>query len=375
MLRNGVAKMPARLWISLIATLVVFVGQVASAGGWYLGGAPVALADPVNEDQIIPSATESPLPALGQVFYQDDLAATIFRDDMSCPSGLNSAKYTREGLVFRVTGLCQPEDPYPRMSWMTSGLDLNDGELRFSFRAVENEDRARLRVEFRSDNAGKFTTAELGLGDGSLDLTWQTPDGEEMTVSRQGLRDWIRSDQWNTLAMRGQGSKVWVLLNEQLVVEAETAPIPGRLRPGGMVLGVVRSGGIEDTAETAVMFRDLHVSYPAPTEPPDGPCMGFVIDVTIPDGTRTEPGHSFEKVWRLVNCGRASWEGYRAVRTRGEIGPVEVAVPTTPSGQSVDITMEMQAPSTPGRHRSLYELEGPNGRVPGAIGVDIDVAK
>jgi len=40
----------------------------------------------------------------------------------------------------------------------------------------------------------------------------------------------------------------------------------------------------------------------------------FVRDVTVPDGTKMEPGDDFTKTWRLLNAGTCSWTtAYRLV--------------------------------------------------------------
>lgn len=33
----------------------------------------------------------------------------------------------------------------------------------------------------------------------------------------------------------------------------------------------------------------------------------FITDVTVPDGTKYEPGETFEKTWRLKNIGTCTW--------------------------------------------------------------------
>ncbi|MBU1879514.1 MAG: hypothetical protein KJ734_11235, partial [Chloroflexi bacterium] len=52
------------------------------------------------------------------------------------------------------------------------------------------------------------------------------------------------------------------------------------------------------------------------------PCSNnsaFISDVTVPDGTRVEPGARVDKVWRLQNTGTCEWgAGYRWAFVAGE---------------------------------------------------------
>jgi tripartite motif-containing protein 71 len=104
-------------------------------------------------------------------------------------------------------------------------------------------------------------------------------------------------------------------------------------------------------------------------------CVRFDADVTIPDGTEMAPGQSFDKVWRLVNCGATNWELYRAVRLGGSFGPPTIDVPPTGPGQTAEISGKMQAPDTPGGYRVYYMLEGSGGRFGGPFYVEIRVAE
>jgi len=109
--------------------------------------------------------------------------------------------------------------------------------------------------------------------------------------------------------------------------------------------------------------------------PPAGTtCEAFVADLTIPDGTVLAAGASFTKVWRLRNCGTASWSGLTAVRTAGVFGPGAFSVPATSPGATADLTVPMIAPSTAGLYRSTYRLRAPNGTyASGSFWVEINV--
>ncbi len=87
----------------------------------------------------------------------------------------------------------------------------------------------------------------------------------------------------------------------------------------------------------------------------------FISDVSIPDGSEFAPGASFVKTWRLKNTGTCTWtSAYALVFTSGnKMDAPDVSALTTgevaPDG-TVDITVNMKAPSTGGTHRGEFKL-------------------
>jgi len=86
----------------------------------------------------------------------------------------------------------------------------------------------------------------------------------------------------------------------------------------------------------------------------------FVKDVTVPDNTIMQPGESFKKTWRLQNVGKCTWdENYALVFVGGDpLGaPSQVALPGRVSqNQTVDISVNMVAPTSGGTYRSEWKL-------------------
>ena len=113
---------------------------------------------------------------------------------------------------------------------------------------------------------------------------------------------------------------------------------------------------------------------PAPTFQAGG-CdrATFVADVTVQDGTIFAPGAVFTKTWRLKNTGPCVWTtAYKLVYYSGE----QMSAPTTvnlPWGaafdQTVDISVNMVAPSAPGQYRGFWILTNAQGHYFG-IGAD-----
>lgn len=93
---------------------------------------------------------------------------------------------------------------------------------------------------------------------------------------------------------------------------------------------------------------------------------GIPIDVTIPDDTIIPPGESFVKTWRLVNAGNCTWNpSYAIVWFSGE--PLTdqrsyVLGKDVPPGSSLDISVEMKAPASPGLYQSNWKLQNNNGQ-------------
>jgi hypothetical protein len=98
----------------------------------------------------------------------------------------------------------------------------------------------------------------------------------------------------------------------------------------------------------------------------------FIADVTVPDGTRYDPGAAFTKVWKLKNIGTCTWTtSYSLVFDSGE----KMAAPTSSNfanniapGQIIDITVNMTAPGTPGHYIGYWKFKNASGAIFG-IGV------
>src|SRR3990172_929541 len=80
----------------------------------------------------------------------------------------------------------------------------------------------------------------------------------------------------------------------------------------------------------------------------------FIADVTVPDGTRFEPGTTFKKTWRLKNIGTCTWTtSYSLVFDSGErmgaLASINFPSGVAP-GQTIDLTVDMTAPSTAGHY-------------------------
>lgn len=100
----------------------------------------------------------------------------------------------------------------------------------------------------------------------------------------------------------------------------------------------------------------------------------FVKDVTIPDNTNIAPGAAFTKTWRLQNSGSCTWTtGYVLLFDNGD----QMNAPATKSfttgsvapGSTVDIEVDLTAPTTPGTYQGNFKLRSPDNIV---FGINAD---
>lgn len=101
----------------------------------------------------------------------------------------------------------------------------------------------------------------------------------------------------------------------------------------------------------------------------------FVADVSIPDGTSFHAGTSFTKTWRIKNTGTCTWKSsYTLVFDSGDQmgGPSSQGLGSSVGpGQSVEISVNLQAPSTNGTFRGYWGLKNASGaRLPVAGGTN-----
>lgn len=92
----------------------------------------------------------------------------------------------------------------------------------------------------------------------------------------------------------------------------------------------------------------------------------FVADVTIPDNTVVNAGETFTKTWRVRNDGTCIWASDYVLTHYSEnrMGapdavPLGIAYP----GQTLDISVQLTAPATPGTYRGNFVIKNPQGLI------------
>jgi hypothetical protein len=91
----------------------------------------------------------------------------------------------------------------------------------------------------------------------------------------------------------------------------------------------------------------------------------FVTDVTIADGAIIGRGTQFTKIWRLKNVGTCTWTtSYAIVFVNGDRfdAPAAVSMPATVApGQTVDLAINLTAPTLDGHYRGNWKLRNASG--------------
>ena len=132
-------------------------------------------------------------------------------------------------------------------------------------------------------------------------------------------------------------------------------------------------GDVTPFPETPTTSPEVPTETPAPDVPgPEGCSLNsaFVADVSIPDDTQISPSRPFMKTWRVRNTGTCDWEeGTVLVFSSGDRmgGPDSVPVGAVDAGDTVDITVDLTAPSSPGTYKGNWQLEDPEGTRFGTI--------
>ena len=98
--------------------------------------------------------------------------------------------------------------------------------------------------------------------------------------------------------------------------------------------------------------------------------MAYVADITIPDGHQVSKGSSFTKTWRIRNTGTCPWTkdfifGY--VSGERMDGADSFLPATVYPGDSLDISINMTAPSNPGSYQGNWQLKTPQGHGIGSV--------
>jgi hypothetical protein len=105
----------------------------------------------------------------------------------------------------------------------------------------------------------------------------------------------------------------------------------------------------------------------SPTARCDLAGAGNPLDITIPDDSLIAAGNSFIKTWKLVNTGTCTWTtSYSANFFYGDRMGATESIPFQASvlpAQSVEISIEMIAPTSPGIYQGNWKLRTPSGEL------------
>jgi len=105
------------------------------------------------------------------------------------------------------------------------------------------------------------------------------------------------------------------------------------------------ASGTAAVTETAAAVTDNKAKY---------------VSQSVTDGTIFQPGETFTMTWRIQNVGVTTWKPTYMLRfySGNNFGaPNEIPIDKeVPPGQTLDITLDMTAPTTPGEYRSDWVM-------------------
>ncbi len=136
--------------------------------------------------------------------------------------------------------------------------------------------------------------------------------------------------------------------------------------PVSVTVQVVPSVSQEEGATTPTSTATVETGEATPTN--ETTCTteaAFVEDVTIPVNSYLSPGATFTKIWRVNNTGTCDWSGYDLVLASGDpmSAATPQAIPLVTSGSSVDLGINMIAPTAPGTYSAVWRLRKDDGAV------------
>ena len=111
-----------------------------------------------------------------------------------------------------------------------------------------------------------------------------------------------------------------------------------------------------------------HTPPPPPPPPPSTDGATFLSHITLPDGSAVSPGQALVKTWRVRNSGTSTWSDYKLRFVGGDRldASTETSIPTTGPQGTVDISINLTAPTQPGNYSGYFQIVNASGtEVPG----------
>ena len=202
-----------------------------------------------------PMEDSPPPPAVGGLLLEDPLNGPGLLYESTCPTGRGSSTFVPEGLRIAVSGRCIETSPATALARLVQGLEVPDGEIRLEVKLLAGNRNTRFRLSFRSDERGA-NRYFLTLAPGAASLWRSGADGvKPLAVAPLAEAD-FPVDAWNSLAVRFQDQRIWVLLNDQPLMYVTDST----QTDGGVLLSLDRGGEPDRTDEAVVLVRNLRVS-------------------------------------------------------------------------------------------------------------------
>jgi hypothetical protein len=252
--------------------------------------------------------TISEVPELGAAVVEDSLLGPGLAATTPCPTGLGTREFTVEGFQLSARGRCLETNTWAGAGFVFPRVHFLDGEARLDFKVVSGDDRLQLALVVRSDASPSGGVQDYRVivdpARGMARLARFGNGPPAFLAERADLAGALRPDDWNNLAIRTQGTNLWVLLNDQPILFASDAAYDA----GRVSIVVSRRGSPDDEQEVVAVVRNLRVAglaggdqariptyqHPVAAAPaPSGaPRIGRIYFTQDPDGSHRGAAHT-----------------------------------------------------------------------------------
>ena len=132
---------------------------------------------------------------------------------------------------------------------------------------------------------------------------------------------------------------------------------------------IIEKCGSDSSANSVLLSNSISMASTNPCSPEPPPPSrtdnaSFISDITIPDSTTISPNQSLTKTWRMKNTGSTTWgSGYQLAFLRGDRlnAPAAINVPSTTPGQTVDLSVAITGPNSPGSYKGYWRMRNAQG--------------
>lgn len=154
-----------------------------------------------------------------------------------------------------------------------------------------------------------------------------------------------------------------LFLSACISVEMESTPAPTQAGFVTATLPPTKTGYVPPTI-TVTPAITTTPTFAVTIDPNCKDSAVLVRDVTIQDGTRVNPGETFTKTWEFINNGTCPWYGYALKFAAGDQmnAPLSAPITDTLPKESVQVSVELTAPTANGSYTGYFTLNNPNGK-------------
>lgn len=200
-----------------------------------------------------------PAPELGALIVEDPLTRPGALKAFGCPNNAQARQFVSEGYLMSVTGSCTSAPNNTNVTNTFLGLTVPDGDVQVEIKPVAGVHRLRfvLGIRMQPSREGYVTILNPAAGSAVLRKTGPGLDSRE---ARRFLAGALGLNVWTKIAMRADGSRVWLLVNEEPILWLVDSTFSNGNPRGDVLIQLVRVGSDDDKEESAAIVRNLRVS-------------------------------------------------------------------------------------------------------------------